>query len=344
MKALKAGFEVLPLPEATDRMAVLMHIEKIGRSCYKSEDKITPESCIKFISNLRDRKHWAMLEHYYFVLSVPQSVFESITNPIFLTGENADLIQALRFIYPTHWPEAPTKDLQYIVSGSATAFNNLWACSLFQERRGEGIPQIGRFMQKEIPELMVNPYGMPANIGESQIRFLSRAEIESLPAGLRMLHDSMSIYFKVDRGVTHELVRHRPASWAQESTRYCNYSGGKFNNEIAVIDPLFWQGEEKSGFYAEWEDACQYAEKKYLRLIEMGASPQEARSVLPQSTKADIIMTAPLMEFRHFFKMRLPKTAHPQMREVTIPAFQEIQPNIQFIFDHLVEWMEEGKS
>lgn len=150
-------------------------------------------------------------------------------------------------------------------------------------------------------------------------------------------HDHLSVKFIVDRGVSHELVRHRLASFAQESTRYCNYSKDKFDNEITFIKPLFF--EEGSFAYATWFDACQKSEHAYLSLLENGAKPEEARTVLNNSLKTEICMTANLREWRHFFKLRaadLTGKAHPQMKEVTIPLLKELQEYIPLVFDDII--------
>ena len=143
-------------------------------------------------------------------------------------------------------------------------------------------------------------------------------------------HSSFTVKFICDRGVSHEIVRHRIASFAQESTRYVNYSSGKFGNEINVIKPLFY--EEGSLQYSLWETSCQYAEEYYMRLIKEGSTPQEARSVLPNSLKTEIVVTMNLREWRHFFKLRTAKVAHPQMREITIPLLNELKKTLPEIF------------
>lgn len=335
MRTVKAGYEVFEIPEASNRMEVLMFLERIGRLCYKSEDKITEDSCLEFVQKIRNRKHWAMLEHYIFTFSVPRAVWECITNPNWLSIDNVDLIAALRFISPTYWPNATDEKMKYLVSGSATAFNNLWKCEGFEGAPNAGIPQIAHVMEHLVPELMLDPWHKTSYLNP-EIQVLSRAEVTSLPHKLRSIHDFLTVFFNVDRGVTHELVRHRPASWAQESTRYCNYSKGKHGNEITVINPLFYEPGSKA--YLVWEDAMEYAEKAYMTLTDkegINSPAQEARSVLPQSTKAEIIMTAPLMEYQHFFKMRVPVSAHPQMREVTVPFFGQTKGEIPVIFDEI---------
>lgn len=158
-------------------------------------------------------------------------------------------------------------------------------------------------------------------------------------------HSSLSIKFICDRGVSHELVRHRIASFAQESTRYCNYSGDKFGNEISVIDITdgikLDEGMNKSNsldltaVINEWFHAMEDAEAHYLRMLSYGATPQIARSVLPNSTKTEITITANYREWRNFFKLRAEAHAHPQMREITIPLLQELKQRIPIIFDDI---------
>lgn len=160
-------------------------------------------------------------------------------------------------------------------------------------------------------------------------------------------HSSLSVKFTVDRGVSHELVRHRIASFAQESTRYVNYSLDKFNNEINVIDikkgiQLDSKMKNMDGFVIEmiieeWLIAMEDAEKHYMKMIELGATPQIARSVLPNSTKTEITITANYREWRNFFKLRVPKTAHPNMREITIPLLRELKEKLPIIFDDIEE-------
>ena len=146
-------------------------------------------------------------------------------------------------------------------------------------------------------------------------------------------HSSLSVKFTVDRGVSHELVRHRIASFAQESTRYCNYSKDKFDNGITFIKPFFF-GENTQN-YKEWIYAMGIAEKSYLQMLKDGATPQEARSVLPNSTKTEITITANYREWRNFFKLRTAKAAHPQMQEVTRLLLKELKTRLPIIFDDI---------
>lgn len=142
-------------------------------------------------------------------------------------------------------------------------------------------------------------------------------------------HASVTVRLICDRGVTHEIVRHRVASYSQESTRYCNYSGDKFGSEITVIRPFFWNDDPEK--FEIWKNAMAAAEKAYNDLIAAGATAQEARSVLPNSLKTEIVMTMNMREWRHFFKLRAAPAAHPQMREVAVPmlqAFKELLPSL----------------
>ena len=152
-------------------------------------------------------------------------------------------------------------------------------------------------------------------------------------------HSSLSVKFVVDRGVSHELVRHRIASFAQESTRYCNYSKDKFGNEITVILPCFFDTGmgilSNSLVYQEWKSACECAEERYFNLLKMGATPQQARTVLPNSLKTEITVTANYREWRNFFKLRTAEASHPQMREVAIPLLKELKTLIPIIFDDI---------
>ena len=146
-------------------------------------------------------------------------------------------------------------------------------------------------------------------------------------------HYSFSIKFVCDRGVSHEIVRHRVASFAQESTRYCNYSKDKFGNELTFIRPCFW--EENTHEYFSWCEAMRDAEIKYFELLKLRATPEQARSVLPNSIKTEIVMTANLREWRHFLKLRTAQAAHSQMRELTIPLLKELKEKIPVIFDDI---------
>lgn len=153
-------------------------------------------------------------------------------------------------------------------------------------------------------------------------------------------HYSFTVKFICDRGVSHEIVRHRMASYCQESSRYCNYSKGGFGNEITVIKPLFL--EVGTDEWEMWRDACNMAERFYFELLDCGCSPQEARSVLPNSLKTEVVMTANIREWRHFLKLRCSPAAHPQMREVALILLDKVHDLIPVCFDDIWTEYREG--
>ena len=146
-------------------------------------------------------------------------------------------------------------------------------------------------------------------------------------------HEKISVRVVCDRGVSHEIVRHRIASYSQESTRYCNYSKEKFGKELTFIKPVFW--EEDSKEYQLWKNLMKKTEASYNELIEMGAAPQEARSILPNSLKTEIVITMNLREWRHFFRLRTSKKAHPQMRQIRRMILEYFKENIPAVFDDI---------
>ena len=164
-------------------------------------------------------------------------------------------------------------------------------------------------------------------------------------------HCGATVKFICDRGVSHEIVRHRIASYSQESTRYCNYSKERFGNHVTFIKPYFFP-DISSGVYNAvddfqkehlglaraaqiWIENCFYTEDSYNEMINEGCQPQEARSVLPNSLKTEIICTFNMREWRHFFKLRTSPQAHPQMRELTIPLLAEFKKRVPVLFDDI---------
>lgn len=147
-------------------------------------------------------------------------------------------------------------------------------------------------------------------------------------------HEKISARIICDRGVSHEIVRHRIASYSQESTRYCNYCDEKFGKELTFIRPVFWK-EDKERMRV-WEESMQEIEDTYNKLIDLGAHPQEARSILPNSLKTEIIVTMNLREWRHFFKLRTAKRAHPQMRQIAGALLTDLSERLPVIFEDIV--------
>lgn len=302
------------------------HIEKIGRVCYKSEEKICDGSDVKFVNMLCSRQHTAMLEHSNFVFEVSHDLYKKIKD---YRDERGNTFFKMTEIDSTTHPLF--RKGRYLVSASVRTINN------------SGFGELIDILKEINPALVYNDsldYFVP---GDKYCAELVK-DVAELPYVTReeiMTHTYISIKFTCDRGVTHELVRHRPVAFAQESTRYCNYAGDKFGNEITVIDIEEGLKLNKTvvagladgtitmndieSFIAEWKSAIEDAEKHYMRLLEIIKIPEMARSVLPNSTKAEIIMTANLAEWIWIDGLRTAPAAHPQMREVMIPAINEIK-------------------
>lgn len=297
------------------------HIEKIGRICYRSEDAITETSAAPFVNRLFNSGHHAMLEHFRFIMEIGEGEYR------YIACNNHRKYLTL------------TEDGRYIVSTSARGLHDMyenivlemWAyperdhtnneivadiitsmvCAIIREHHCDKM-FAGHFMDKYDEFIADNHMRIIKNFDE-----LSDYEYN--------LHAWFSIHFVCDRGVTHEMVRHRDAAFAQESTRYCNYHMGKFGGEIAVIKPMFWK--EDSEEYKLWWLDCMHSEMTYNSLIKCGATPQEARSVLSNSLKTEIVITAQVYEWVHIFDLRvLGKTGapHPQIKEVMKPAYEEM--------------------
>lgn len=146
-------------------------------------------------------------------------------------------------------------------------------------------------------------------------------------------HHSITVKFTTNRGVSHELVRHRLASFAQESTRYCNYGMDKFQKQLKFIKPSWLSLGHKH--FNVWMDHMEACEKTYMKMLELGFTAQEARGVLPNDLKTEIIVTANIREWRHIFKMRTAKAAHPDMRVLMIPLLKEFKERIPVLFDDI---------
>lgn len=204
-------------------------------------------------------------------------------------------------------------------------------------------PTMGMDMLKRIEKAGRTCYKSEGKISDtSAVKFVEMIIKDGHHSVLE--HESVSVRFICDRGVTHEIVRHRIASYSQESTRYCNYSGDRFGNELSFIEPCFF-GFDVTNVVddnaLDWEkrtvlvDTLKVIEKAYMKLIELKASPQEARYLLPNGTKTEIMMTANLREWRHFFTLRTSTKAHPQMREVAIPLLNAFKNFIPVVFDNI---------
>lgn len=314
MKVIKPSFEIISLQNPTEK------IERVARVCYKSEDKIGEGTAEKMVKALIQREHNAMLEHASICVVVDAHVYNSFR--IWL--EDIEHHTGFTCFLRLSRINAP------IISGNIRA----WSDAIKELKvNGYSVPRAlvdlllsdkyKIYFEKTLSDIHMTS-GSRFTVTEIDPSTLSRTE--------RTIHEDRTVLFTVDRGVSHEIVRHRPVSYAQESTRYCNYNQGKFDGELTVIKPLFF--EEGTPEYLAWYSACEFAERQYMELISMGRSAQEARSVLPHSLKTEIVATMNLHRWIHFFNLRALGTTgapHPQMKEIALPvleAFAEALPEI----------------
>jgi thymidylate synthase (FAD) len=333
-----------------EESSITKKIERIARICYKSEDKIEEGSDVKIINNLVAKKHFAMLEHASLAFHVDAATYNLLHDAvktiesliIDAAGKKAERCY-LRFtqcMLPINERKGVSR---FIISGNMRA----WLETLEQLVIMNCVPQVLYDALMEHAELFMkmaaleNCYGVAKGYKYKAFKegfYAVLVDVTKLTDEERMIHEDVSVLFTVDRGVTHEIVRMRDCSFAQESTRYCNYNLGKFGNEITVIEPCFWHGENSAYLYEEWKDQCESAEKSYFRLLDLKAKPQEARDVLPTSVKAEIVVTTNLREWKHILELRACDStgpAHPQMKEVMIPCLADMQEKYLFAFGDL---------
>lgn len=319
MIAIKPYAKILDTEIGVD---VLKKIELVGRTCYKSTENIKEGSAEKFVSNLIKRGHEAMLEHASFCFMTDgRTSLNCLDIDDWMEEKYPQYKSFLRY----------TNDTFNFISGNVRAWRSFFTT---YQSANKSIPKC--FMEF----ILDNPILFP-EFQESKfmdilpLGLMKPAYVEDLSTKNEILtHRDVTVRFVVDRGVSHEIVRHRPASFAQESTRYCNYSKDKFGNQLTFITPEFF--EPTSLGYLWWESAMQCAENAYLSMIELGSSPEQARTVLPNSLKTEIIMTANCQEWKHFFELRAcNKTgkAHPQMLEVSRPLLDDFKKSIKWAFD-----------
>lgn len=302
------------------------HIELIARTCYKSEDKITEDSHKVMMSNLYKNKHWAMLEHFIFIIEIK-------IPSTFYTLQRANLKY---FNFTDHFDLKKERKC-YLVSCSARGILDILKNhNNFDDEILEHISGIKRqiIFNYECYEL----FG--SNIGNDYSCFDIVNDISEYDIKNQLIHGWHSVKFICDRGVSHEIVRHRDASFAQESTRYCNYAKDKFGKEITVIKPCYLKDDSDDSnnemvAWGVWKRAIENSEKSYFEMLDLGCNSQEARAVLPNSLKTEIIMTAHNYEWEHFFELRCDKAAHPQMRELALPLLQEFSLNYPLIFSDI---------
>lgn len=254
--------------------SVYRQIEMAGRTCYKSEDKITETSAKEFVDRMVKSGHGAMLEHGTVYLRIP------------------DVSSDGQWVYPAKGKYLGNK---YSVTKS----------------RLEGIAQ--------------NPYSVFYVTTNYRVlvenNWLDDLQYICEPTEYHVKR--VTVKFICDRGVSHEFVRHRVFSFAQESTRYCNYSKDKFGKECTFIEPCWFKEDTYYATRKMYESTLTYAEKMYFSLLDMNWKPQQARAVLPNSLKTELIMTGTLTQWEGFFKLRDAGSAHPQAYELAHPLHEE---------------------
>ena len=310
MKVIAPYFEIL---EDLDSQCLAVRIEACGRICYKSEDKISPESAEPFIRNIIKHGHNSVTDMAALTLKVLYDS-ESFASQFFQ-------------ILPKFLQIDRVDKKELLVTGSVRAFRELYQANPSVKM----VKAIAEFLGKRHPlfyEDLLPARGLVKQEGV-RVEKVPLETVDALPADLLAKHRHVAVLFVVNRAITHEIVRHRPVSYLQESQRYCRYSQDKFGSEVTFIKPMFFK--EGSEEYRLWERAMQDTEEIYLKLLET-SSPQAARTVLPNSCKTELITFANLLEWLHIFKLRTSKGAEPSMREVMIPLLHKFQKKYPTIF------------
>lgn len=284
MKLIKPSFEIWEQPSGLE--GVYKQIERVGRVCYKSEDKITEDSAKPFVDRMIKSGHGAMLEH--------GTVYLKVFNVI----ENSELIDKY-------------KSNKYSVVKEGTEVYN---CH-------------GDILYGSCKCITTNYRVLVENGWLDDLKYICKPT--------KFHEKRITVHFVCDRGVSHEFVRHRVMSFAQESTRYCNYSKDKFGNELTFIQPC-WLDDERLKLYGPYHTVIRdkspesifianlnNAERDYLDLLKAGWKPQQVREVLPNACKTELVMTGFIDDWKNFFFLRCPVNAHPQARELAIPLSEE---------------------
>lgn len=319
MKIVNPSVEVLRTGMEKDFMTPEQFIEKVGRTCYKSEDKITADSAAKFVRNLINRGHEAMIEHWTLIFKVASDVeYEGILTSLkecnwLVTDSNATADDAFmpKIRFTNNYDDA-----RFIISGNIRAWRDF--IRAFARNWAPTMPGF-LFEVMDTAPIFFEDLRPADTRPKKYVNWLTPIAVADLQGELEhLVHHDITLKFTCDRGVSHELVRHRAASFAQESTRYCNYSAGKYGSEITVVRPSWC--EELGTKWLAWKRACLRAEDEYMTLLAYGCTPQEARAVLPNSLKTEVIMTGNLGHWDHFFGLRCGPEAQPDMQEVACMA------------------------
>lgn len=289
MNLIKPSYEIIEQPSGID--GLYKHIELCGRTCYKSQDRITEDSAKKFVDGLIKSGHGSVLEHGTVYLYFPW---------VSMGGEES------RYTSNKH-----SKSVFY----SNHSFNENGNRRIIPIEYG----QAGHYVTTNLRVLIENGW---------------LDDLKYLCEPTKYHEKRVTVKFNCDIGISREFNRHRVNSMSEQSTRYCNYSKDKFDNAITYIIPndcpslIEGSKQEYSPFEitdteVELMDAYQDAQKHYMRLIELGWKPQQARRVLPLGTATELIHTAFISDWEHFFKLRDHSAAHPQAIELAKPLHEE---------------------
>lgn len=290
-------------------------IERAGRICYKSEDRITEDSAQKFARGLIKSQHTAMVEHQVFTFELSYRSQEPWRNgdAVMFLPDYINLLKAASNYLHTSIVNTGVYD-RVLVTGSVRALNE---CEL----TGPLLEAI----QKLYPDLVYRE--SLQHIGNVCATIVDIDELPNVTPEEYVIHKHLTFLLLTDRGVSHELVRHRPCSFAQESTRYVNYMQG-----LSIALPTGF-AEKSPDVQAEYEAAFMDAERHYCNLLQMGEKPQQGRAVLPTGLKTELVMTTNLEEWRHFFNLRYFGTTgapHPDMKVLASLMLQAARTDAKF--------------
>ena len=310
MRVIEQSYEILKSTNLVE------DIERAGRLAYKTEDKIADESAAKFVTRIINQGHWPVLD-----MGSVTMLFDMRDEDLRFFYEIADWAGGKYTFFDEVGPGKRPGSMFCMWTGSPRALteylNKTWEYALMQEfscflYEYDPVCFGGlRHTVRTRPEhIHIIPIEEPYNIFS--------------PEYVQKRHQHVGVRFITNRAVTHELVRHRPCGFIQESQRYCRYDDDRFGNEVTFIAPTaFYQcgpvQAHLSDEYKIWTDACMVAEDAYFQLLKT-SSPQAARTVLPNSCKTEIIVFCNLLEWEHIFRLRTKKGAEPSMIEAMTPV------------------------
>ena len=289
-----------PSVELIDIADPLKKIELCGRVCYKSEDKITEDSAKRMIKALINSGHHSVLEHFQIVIrqEKAETMFDT-----YIVDKNISLEYRKHFMkYLNIFPN--------YVRGNVRAWRNVL----------QFYPQYVSVFKQKFPVLFDD---LESFLPENQTDFVID------PDCLEHSDDYMTVRIITNRGVTHEIVRHRVFSFSQESTRYVNYKGKPI--KFVIPKGFDWAETQHSPKFLTWRNACSRCSIDYTNMIEAGMKPQEARDVLNNSVKTEIIMTGNIFDWISFFNLRCDKnTVHPEMYYVAVLIRKKFEEKFGF--------------